>query len=826
VFAVLVASSVTALWYRHEQAIQQAERRADNLALILGEHFRRSVDAIDATLIQLALHSQRVGGAKAPADLWTSVLSAAFAGLPEVGSLSVIDASGTITASTIPILVGQSRANLFLFRHLASDPRSGLAADTPFKAVSDGRMLIPLGRRLASTDGRFDGMVVATLEPGRLRGFYQSINIGPNGRIMVLHPTGLVLFEEPSAIDPIGRPAGDNPLFRAHRARPDGGVLRGPLEPGGMSYLSAYRSLAAPPVVIAVALAESDVLATWRSQVAIVSSVTMGMGVALLFAGLLIAREIRARTMSDVRLVKANAVLLENERMARAIVESALDAFVQMDEDGTIVEWTRQAEAIFQWSRHEAIGRPLAELIVPEAHQASHREGLARFLRTGESTILGRRFEIEARRKDGRELKVELAVTALRRSGRYVFNGFIRDLTEKIAAEQQFRQAQKMEAVGQLTGGLAHDFNNILTVIMGTIELLEEGVADRPELAAVARMIDAAAGRGAELTNRLLAFARKQPLQPCPTDINALIREADQLLRPALGETIEIVTKLDARASPALVDPSQLINALLNLAINARDAMPGGGKLTLETADAILDDGYADSQSEVTPVPHTMIAMSDTGAGIPASLIDHVFEPFFTTKGVGKGTGLGLSMVYGFVKQSNGHIRVYSEVGNGTTIKIYLPRAAAAEATSPAPAPPEAVSGGHERILVVEDDPLVRKQVSAQLESLGYSIQTAPDAVEALAILESGAAFDLLFTDVILPRGMNGRQLADAAIRLRPSLKVLYTSGYSEDAVVHDGRLDPGVLLLTKPYRKDDLARMIRRALGPDAAATRPGARA
>ena len=291
------------------------------------------------------------------------------------------------------------------------------------------------------------------------------------------------------------------------------------------------------------------------------------------------------------------------------------------------------------------------------------------------------------------------------------------------------------------------------------------------------------------------------------------------MLRPALGETVEIVTKLDGRASPALVDPSQLATALLNLAINARDAMPNGGKLTLETADAVLDETYAESNTDVTPGRYVMIAVSDTGVGIPASLIDHVFEPFFTTKEVGQGTGLGLSMVYGFVKQSNGHIKIYSEVGNGTTIKLYLPRAADAAGERPPPAPDQAVKGGSERILVVEDDALVRQQVSSQLRGLGYPIHTVNDAVEALALLETGAEFDLMFTDVILPGGMTGRRLAEEAVRRRPGLKVLFTSGYSENAVVHHGRLDPGVLLLAKPYRKDDLARMIRRALDADVAA-------
>jgi PAS domain S-box-containing protein len=825
VFAVLVAASATALTYRHNEAIRVAQQRADNLALILSEHFRRTVDAIDATLKQLALHSQRAGGAKAPAESWAPVLAAALSGLPGVGSLTVIDASGTITASTIPAIVGRSRADQFLFRQLSSTGDNGLVADEPFKALSDGRMLIPLGRRLSSADGSFDGIVVATLEPNGLRGFYRSVSVGPNGIILVLHPAGLVLFREPSRGNPIGEPAGDNPLFRAQRAQSGSGILRGPLEPGGASYVSAYRSLSAPPVIIAVALAESDVLAMWRSQVVIVSSVTGAMGLALLIAALFIGREIRARVSADLRLIEANATLLDSERMARAIIETALDAFVQMDQAGTIVEWTRQAEALFLWTREEALGKSLAELIVPDAYRAHYWDGLARFLRTGETTQLGRRFEIDARRKDGREIKVELAITALRRSGGYVFNSFIRDLTDKVAAEQQLRQSQKMEAVGQLTGGVAHDFNNILTVITGTIELLEEGVADRPQLLAVARMIDEAATRGAELTNRLLAFARRQPLQPRPTDVNALVLEVDSLLRPTLGEAVEIVTKLDERVSPALVDPSQLTTALLNLAINARDAMPGGGKLTLETADVILDETYAEHADDVTPGPYTMIAVSDTGSGIPPDLIDHVFEPFFTTKGVGRGTGLGLAMVYGFAKQSNGHIKVYSEVGNGTTMRIYLPRAAATIGERPKHAQPEPVTGGDERILVVEDDALVRSQVTAQLQSLGYTIRTVPDGIEALAVLESDRPFDLLFTDVILPRGMNGRELADEALKRRPTLKVLYTSGYSENAVVHHGRLDPGVLLLTKPYRKEDLARMIRRALDADVATPQPAVR-
>jgi signal transduction histidine kinase len=382
------------------------------------------------------------------------------------------------------------------------------------------------------------------------------------------------------------------------------------------------------------------------------------------------------------------------------------------------------------------------------------------------------------------------------------------------ATESQVRQAQKMEAVGQLTGGVAHDFNNILTVITGTIEILGEAVKDRPHLVQITNLITAAAARGADLTQHLLAFARRQPLQPRNTDVNALIIEAARLLRPTLGEQVEIESMLSPDSAPALIDPSQLSTAILNLALNARDAMPDGGKLTLETRNVVLDENYASMNSDVKPGNYVMIAVSDTGEGIPADLIDKVFEPFFTTKDVGKGSGLGLSMVYGFVKQSNGHIKIYSEQGHGTTVKLYLPQAVGV--ASVAEAVVAEVSGferGDKSILIVEDDALVREYVVTQIGNLGYTTLAASNAAEALLIINGAEPIDLLFTDVIIPGGMNGRQLALAALVRRPELKVLYTSGYTENAIVHHGRLDAGVLLLAKPYLSSDLARMIRTAL-------------
>jgi signal transduction histidine kinase/CheY-like chemotaxis protein len=422
-----------------------------------------------------------------------------------------------------------------------------------------------------------------------------------------------------------------------------------------------------------------------------------------------------------------------------------------------------------------------------------------------------RNFEARYRHKDGRVVMLNWMGTWSEPVRRHFFIG--RDLTDKQAAEAQFRQAQKMEAVGQLTGGVAHDFNNILTVITGTIGILGDAVADRPELASIAKLIDDAAERGAQLTKHLLAFARKQPLQPREVDVNALAMEAAKLLHPALGEHIEVSPKLSDDAWSAQADPNQLTTAILNLALNARDAMPHGGKITLETRNVYLDEGYASIHSDVAVGNYVMIAVSDTGTGISPEHLEKVFDPFFTTKDVGKGTGLGLSMVFGFVKQSGGHVKIYSEVGHGTSVKIYLPRSSGLQETASEAEAASNVRGGNETILIVEDDALVRKYVITQIASLGYGTLQASNAAEALKLVESAVPIDLLFTDVIMPGGMNGRQLVEAAIKLRPALRVLFTSGYTENAIVHHGRLDAGVLLLAKPYRKPELARMIRVAL-------------
>jgi signal transduction histidine kinase/DNA-binding response OmpR family regulator len=386
----------------------------------------------------------------------------------------------------------------------------------------------------------------------------------------------------------------------------------------------------------------------------------------------------------------------------------------------------------------------------------------------------------------------------------------IRERTAELEkAHAQLRQSQKLEAIGQLTGGVAHDFNNVLQVISGNLQLLQMTLAGNPEAQRRLESAAFAADRGAKLSSQLLAFARRHPLQPVATNVERVLRGMDDLLRRALGESVHIETVISGGLWTTLVDPHQLENVVLNLAINARDAMKGDGKLTLELNNAMLDDNYVINEPDVTPGQYVVLAISDTGCGMPAEVMARAFEPFFTTKREGEGTGLGLSMAYGFVKQSNGHIRIYSEVGSGTTIKIYLPRSMQPEVELPnlrnAP-----VVGGNETILVVEDDLSVQATVVDILQALGYRVLKANDGQAALTILRSGVPVDMLFTDVVMPGPVRSVEVARQAKQMFPAIEVLFTSGYTQNAIVHGGRLDPGVELISKPYRRDELARKIR----------------
>jgi two-component system cell cycle sensor histidine kinase/response regulator CckA len=645
-------------------------------------------------------------------------------------------------------------------------------------------------------------------------------------------------------------------------------------------------------------------------------------------------------TLRDVTdRLSAEAALKESEARQHAVFETALDGLIMMDHEGRVAEFNPAAEQIFQYSRGEVLGKPMADLIIPPALRESHRRGLARYNATGQATILGRRIEISAMRKDGSEFPAELSISRINREGPPFFTGEVRDLTEQkriqkemlkseerfrklfdantigiviadlsgntleandaylgmlgltreeliegkvpwaeltppeysgrdqVAVEAlqrtgiappwekelfrkdgtrvpiligmamleatetsciayivdlserrrlegQFRQAQKMEAVGQLAGGVAHDFNNLLTVILGYTDLLAAKLDPRSPHSEDLNAIRSAGERAATLTRQLLAFSRRQVLERKVLDLNALTLHTESMLRRLIGEDIHLVTVLDPALRPVFADAGQLEQVIMNLAVNARDAMPRGGKLTIETANVELDDAYARVHGPVKPGSYVMIAVSDTGVGMNADTLAHIFEPFFTTKERGKGTGLGLATVYGIVKQSGGYIWVYSEVGKGTTFKTYLPLAeggAAAEPVRPTESP---ALFGSETVLLVEDEESVRALSRSILKSYGYTVLEAGSGKDGLNVARRYTLpIHLLVTDVVMPE-MGGSELASRLEDIRPGLPVLYMSGYTDDAVFRHGFLEKGRVFLQKPFTPESLARKVREALG------------
>jgi len=518
------------------------------------------------------------------------------------------------------------------------------------------------------------------------------------------------------------------------------------------------------------------------------------------------------RDMTEQR--AAQRAALESERRFRLLVQSVTDyAIFMLDPDGHVANWNAGAARIKGYEAYEIVGQHFSRFYTPEDFDAG---APARALETARRDG---RYEAEGwrLRKDGARFWAHVVLDAIHDDdGTLIgFAKITRDLTERREAQRQLEQsreqlfqAQKMEAVGQLTGGLAHDFNNLLAGIIGSLEISRTRIA-QGRIGEIERYIGAALGaasRAAALTHRLLAFARRQTLDPKPTDANRLVANMEELVRRTVGPAIKVETVLAIGLWEALCDTNQLESAILNLCINSRDAMPDGGRLTMETANTWLD-AIGARQRNMQPGQYVAVSVSDTGAGMPPEVQERAFDPFFTTKPIGQGTGLGLSMVYGFAKQTGGEVRIYSEVGHGTTVTIYVPRHVGApsedEADDRADLSPAEAS---ETVLVVDDEPSIRMVVGDSLKELGYTVLEATDGTSGLAVLQSKARVDLLVTDVGLPGGMNGRQMADAARQQRPNLKVLFITGYATNAAIGNGQLEPGMHVLTKPFAVEKLA--------------------
>ncbi len=529
-------------------------------------------------------------------------------------------------------------------------------------------------------------------------------------------------------------------------------------------------------------------------------------------AGNIVARGVSGRDVSELRRTEAIASEAQ-ERLVNAL-NAFPEAVVMYDANDRLIFQNTNYRIFFaEYFDRDPIGMSFEEILrvsadrgyVPEAEgrleewvrermeQHRKKESPIRFRRLRDTEIWLDQYDIET--PDGGSMV------------------FYMNATEQQHKDDLLRQAQKMEAVGQLTGGVAHDFNNLMAVMLGNAEILESRIGDDDNARRAANAIIRAVNRGTSLTHRLLAFSRRQPLSPIVANANDLIAGIADMLRRTLGETIDLRVEDALDIWPTMIDPHQFEDALLNLAINARDAMPNGGQLIIETANVVLDETYATQQQEVTPGDYVEVAVSDTGTGMHPETLDKVFEPFFTTKDVGKGSGLGLSMVYGFVKQSKGHVTIYSEIGHGTTIKLYLPRSTENVVQEDVNVETLKHEPGSERILVVEDDPNVREIPVSILRDQGYEVVEASDGVTAIKLLKGGQHFDLLFSDVVLPGGLNGVEIAEEAKRIQPSIKVLYTTGYAENTFAQGGRLDPTATLVNKPYRRAELLEKVRAIL-------------
>ncbi len=506
-------------------------------------------------------------------------------------------------------------------------------------------------------------------------------------------------------------------------------------------------------------------------------------------------------------------ILEKSEQLVPALLESASQAIIGADSAGRIVLANARTFEMFGYERSELLGSPIEQLL-PEASRERHVAYRGDYMAHPRVRPMGIGMELAGRRKGGAEFPVEVSLSFVRTAEGVFAIAFITDITQRKKLEEQLMHAQKMEAVGRLAGGVAHDFNNMLTVIAGYNHMILEQVSPLDPVRGYAEEILKASDRAAALTNQLLAFSRRQITQPRVFNVNSVLAHTEKMLRRLIGEDVELALQLKEDVGNIKADPGHLEQAIVNLATNARDAMPNGGRLTIETSNVFLDEDYSKTHPGVQPGEYIMIAVTDNGQGMDRETKRRIFEPFFTTKERGKGTGLGLATVYGIVKQASGDIWVYSELDHGTTFKLYFPRVAETPSEAEGGAAATPAREGGETILVVEDEQGVRDLTARMLKRLGYNVLTAAGGTEAAELAKSyPGAIALLLTDVVMP-GMSGTQLAQELRRRRPDLKVVYISGYTENTITHHGVLDPGVSFLGKPFSREALSRKLRETLG------------
>jgi PAS domain S-box-containing protein len=816
-------------------AVEDAHVKARLLLAVASRRTEATASTVSAVLMTLAQSAEvrRALADRTCALPLAEVLAELNRGGETATGLTVIDAAGDLACSTIPQAGPANFADRPFFRQAVAEG-GFVVSDLIATGRLSGRPVVVAAYPIAGDTGRPIGVVVAAIA---LRHLAEAVaaEMPPGAVFVAFDRQGRILARHPADEALFGKTVTATEAIRAALAERREGTVEAD-GPDGVARLYFFHRLgvgggalhAAVGFPVAALFADADAR-FFRLLLFIGAVVALTPAVARVFGQILIVRPLRraAEKFADDRqrsekerrdlaaeVTERRAVEMSlGQALAalRTVVDNSPSAIVVLDGDGKITTWNGAAAAIFGRPPEATVGR------LYSAVAGSEDDAIARLMAR---TVAGERVpatELQYNGADGRprDLVVSGAPFCDRQCARYVAAGLpcggvvvATDVTERRALERQMQQTAKIDALGQLTGGVAHDFNNLLAVILGNADLLEEDLKANRSAAKLAATITKAAMRGAELTKALLAFSRRQPLQAAVVDVDKLVKDLVRMLGRLLGEDVEVRLELAEEVWPVEVDATQLEAALMNLAVNSRDAMPQGGRLTIATGNAVLDADYAARNPGATPGDYVRIAVTDTGTGMAPEVLTHVFEPYFTTKGRGKGTGLGLATVFGFVKQSGGHVKVTSEVGAGTTVELWLPRLADKPAAAEKPADPPPAGGGGETILAVEDDPEVLAAVEGNLRRLGYQVLTAGDGRRALALLEENRV-DLVFSDVVMPGGIGGAELARRIGERWPGVKVLLASGFPGGAT--NGGDAPAVgWFIQKPYRAADLARKLR----------------